>query len=161
MTNNAGAAGGALVDYAGNLAGMLGKELKARDHDVWLNYALPVSGFRETVEAVLRGEVVPTAVVTQQPPSATPWTLRALGLQLVPNLIKNTPPFVELINPKSPAEAAGLRRDDLVVYVDSEMVQSYSEFESKLSRIDRTYTLTLSVVRGDELVTLTVDGLED
>ena len=39
MTNNAGAAGGALTDSQGRLAGVLGKELRDAETNTWLNYA--------------------------------------------------------------------------------------------------------------------------
>ncbi len=40
MTNNAGAAGGALTDDQGRLVGVLGKELRNAQNNTWLNYAL-------------------------------------------------------------------------------------------------------------------------
>ncbi len=41
IANNPGAAGGAVVDMRGQLAGMLGKELRDSATGVWLNYAIP------------------------------------------------------------------------------------------------------------------------
>ncbi len=41
MTNNPGATGGALVDLEGRLVGMLGKELRDDQTNIWLNYAIP------------------------------------------------------------------------------------------------------------------------
>ncbi len=40
MTNNPGAAGGALTDLQGNLVGILGKELRSKNN-VWLGLAIP------------------------------------------------------------------------------------------------------------------------
>jgi serine protease Do len=40
MANNAGAAGGALTDQQGQLAGILGKELRSSLNGTWLNYAV-------------------------------------------------------------------------------------------------------------------------
>ena len=42
MTNNPGAAGGALTDRRGRLAGLLGKELRSSTSNIWLNYAIPI-----------------------------------------------------------------------------------------------------------------------
>ena len=42
MTNNPGAAGGALTDASGRLAGLFGKELRSSASNIWLNYAIPV-----------------------------------------------------------------------------------------------------------------------
>ena len=45
MTNNPGAAGGALTDLHGNLLGMLGKELRNARNNIWLNFAIPTAEF--------------------------------------------------------------------------------------------------------------------
>ncbi len=49
MTNNPGAAGGALVNLQGELLGLLGKELRNSLNNIWLNYAMPIDQLRETV----------------------------------------------------------------------------------------------------------------
>ena len=45
VTNNPGAAGGALVTRRGELVGMLGKELRNALNNTWLNYAVPIGQF--------------------------------------------------------------------------------------------------------------------
>ena len=52
MTNNPGAAGGALVTRRGELIGMLGKELRNALNNTWLNYAVPIDELR----AIGRGD---------------------------------------------------------------------------------------------------------
>ncbi len=42
MTNNPGAAGGALTNLRGELLAMLGKELRNSQNNIWLNFAVPV-----------------------------------------------------------------------------------------------------------------------
>ena len=59
MTNNPGAAGGALTDRQGRLAGVLGKELRNALDNTWLNYALPVAEVRSSVDAILAGNARP------------------------------------------------------------------------------------------------------
>ena len=56
-TNNSGAAGGALVTRRGELAGMLGKELRNSLNNTWLNYAVPIAELRQSVEQI-RGRQV-------------------------------------------------------------------------------------------------------
>src|SRR5215470_1039049 len=52
MTNNPGAAGGALTNSRGQLLGMLGKQLRSSRNNTWLNFALPapkrVEAFKNT-----------------------------------------------------------------------------------------------------------------
>ena len=57
-TNNPGAAGGALVTRRGELAGMLGKELRNSLNNTWLNYAVPIDELRQSVEEIRAGKFV-------------------------------------------------------------------------------------------------------
>ena len=43
ITNNPGAAGGALIDRKGELLGIIGSEIKNSLTDTWMNYAIPVT----------------------------------------------------------------------------------------------------------------------
>ena len=60
MTNNPGAAGGALVNQFGELLGMLGKELRSAQNNIWLNYALPIDELRDSVEQIMAGKFRPS-----------------------------------------------------------------------------------------------------
>ena len=75
MTNNPGAAGGALTDRAGNIAAVLGKELKNAQNNTWLNYGIPVAEVAEAVDDILAGRVRQrpdndTVAKAEQPPHA-------------------------------------------------------------------------------------------
>ena len=54
MTNNPGAAGGALTDLHGRLLGVLGKELRNARNNIWLNFAIPTAEFASSIEAIRR-----------------------------------------------------------------------------------------------------------
>ena len=58
MTNNPGAAGGALTDGRGRLAGLLGKELRNSLDNTWLNYAIPAGELAAAVEEIRREKCV-------------------------------------------------------------------------------------------------------
>ena len=108
MTNNAGAAGGALTDRQGMLAAMLGKELRNSLNNTWLNYAIPMAQLAESVQSILQGKAPPS--MEDQNAPVEPLTLERLGLVLVPDILHRTPPFVDGTRPGSPAAAAGLHR---------------------------------------------------
>ena len=59
MTNNPGAAGGALINQNGELLAILGKELRSSQNNIWLNYAIPIDEMRESVDAILAGKFQP------------------------------------------------------------------------------------------------------
>ena len=157
MTNNAGAAGGALTDFQGRLAGMLGKELRSSLNNVWLNYAIPISELEPWVDAVLSGDVQTRDAISQEPLVAEPLTLDRLGITLVPRVLFKTPPFVEQIKPSSPAAAAGLREDDLILFVEDSLVQTCAELEASFKRIDRDDSVKLMVLRNQELIEMTLN----
>lgn len=155
MTNNAGAAGGALTDYQGHLAGMLGKELRSAQSNIWLNYAIPVTELRAAVEDIRAGKTRSRAAETTKRP-AEPITLDGLGLILLPNVLVKTPPFVERVVRDSAAAQGGIQADDLVVMVNSVVIQSREELVRELGLIDRLDPVTLTLLRNEELLPVTL-----
>ena len=154
MTNNPGAAGGALTDRSGQIAGVLGKELKNSQNNTWLNYALPVSEVAEAVEDILAGRIRKRPPEEDVPKPAAPHTLAELGVFLVPDVLPKTPPFVDRVREGSPAEKAGLQTDDLILFVDQNIVGSCKSLREELTYVDRIDDLRLTVQREQELKTL-------
>jgi S1-C subfamily serine protease len=152
MTNNPGAQGGALTDRQGRLLGMLGKELRNSLTGTWLNYAIPLEQLAPTVDAIRSGKFTAASSreTVARPEHAL--SLELLGLVLVPNVLDRTPPYVDHVEPTSAAARAGLRPDDLVVFVDGQLVQSCAAVESEIGRIDRVDQVKLTVMRGQQLV---------
>jgi S1-C subfamily serine protease len=149
--NNPGAAGGALTDSQGRLLGMLGKELRSNLTDTWLSYAMPVAAFSPTVEDILAGRFTPHDVKEVDRP-ANPLSLAALGIVLVPDVVTRTPPYIDRIIPSSPAAAAGLRPDDLVVTIDSQVASSCRQAANLIERVEREATVHVAVLRGEHLI---------
>jgi serine protease Do len=155
MTNNPGAAGGALTNETGELLAMLGKELRSAQNNIWLNYAVPISELRESVDAILAGKA---STADDQPEARpeNPADLAALGLVLVPDVLERTPPYVDAVRAGSLAQQAGLMPDDLVVYVGQNIVQSCKNLREELSRVERDAELRLVLLRGQELVEVVI-----
>ncbi len=146
-TNNPGSPGGAVIDARGRLLGMLGKELRSTDSGIWLNYALPASELAASTEAVLTGTVA--SATTADAPRFDP---RLLGAVLVPDLLDRTPPFVETVDPASPAARAGLRPDDLIIAVGPRSVTTRAAVEQALGALVPGDPVTLTVIRSGTLV---------
>jgi serine protease Do len=155
--NNPGAAGGALTDSQGRLLGMLGKELRSNLTGTWLNYALPVSAFAATAEEIMTGRFTPPQLSEADRPDS-PLTPAALGIVLVPDVVVRTPPYIDRVLPDSPAARAGLRPDDLVVMVNAQVAPSCRDAVELLSRFESDATVRISVLRGDELIEVTLDA---
>ncbi|MBX9579540.1 MAG: S1C family serine protease [Gemmataceae bacterium] len=169
VSNNPGSAGGALTDRAGNLLGVVGRELKNAQTNTYINYAVPVwakvqvtvrvkengkdedktltLSLPEFVAKGMKGEY--KAVKGERPPAGEGgWT----GIVFVPNVLARTPAYVEDVVPDSPAAKAGLRPDDLVSFVDGEPVGSIAAFHEFLrTRTRPGGTIRLEVRRGEGL----------
>ena len=75
-----------------------------------------------------------------------------LGIVMVPNVLDKTPPFIERVIPNSPAFLAGLRPDDLILFVDGRTVASIGELMAEVRQIHRDDVLPLQVLRDGGLV---------
>lgn len=149
MTNNPGAAGGALTDLNGNLAGMLGKELRDSQSNTWLNYAIPLATLKPSIEKIIGGESILRNEGRAK--ADRPASLRNLGVILIPNVLPKTPAFVDLIQPGSVAQKAGLKNDDLILFLNSTRIVSQQNLLEELSYIDRADEITLLVQRKNQL----------
>jgi serine protease Do len=148
-TNNPGAPGGAVVDWRGRLVGMLGKELRASESGIWLNYAIPVEALAAGYAEIIAGKA--TADASPQPPGAG-FDPAALGMVLVPDLLDRTPPFIETVAADSPAARAGLRPDDLVIAVGGRSVASRAAVQQALSALAAGDLVRLSIVRDGAIM---------
>lgn len=153
IANNPGAAGGALVDTAGNLVGMLGKELRDSSTGVWLNYALPIDALRKSLGDIIAGRT------TTEPESSDPILKRdqshnlvTLGLVLVPDVLESTPVYVDVVKEGSPAAKADLRPDDLILLVDGVRVSDQRTFNQQLRRIDRRDAVSVTIQRESDIL---------
>lgn len=150
LTNNPGAGGGALVDLNGKIAGMLGKELRDTNANIWLNYAIPIQRLQASVENLIAGKSIVRAA-ENRPVSDRPADLRVWGIALVPDVLTKTPAYVDLVAPGSPAARAGLENDDLILFLNSLRVASQSVLRAELKYVDRGDEVALLVQRGSEL----------
>ena len=135
---------------------MLGKELRNALDNTWLNFAIPISQLRSSIEEMRAGRNPPRRTDETAKKPANAHTLASLGLVLVPDVLSKTPPFVDQLLASSPAQSAGLRPDDLVLFVNDRMVSSCKELVEELSFIDHIDPIHLTVQRGQELVDVEV-----
>lgn len=152
-TNNPGAAGGALVDWNGRLIGVLGKELRSRVTGTWLNYALPAENVAQVVADIQSGKLTGNTAENQLV-AEKPLSTELLGFMVVPDVLQRTPPYVDTVEFDSAAAEAGLRSDDLVVFLDDRPIASCRELRQALSFYEADQEVTISVLRAGELLVL-------
>lgn len=157
---NPGAAGGVITNRRGELLGVLGRELKNTLTDTWINYAVPIQTRVEIVREDKPAKV-DIATFTREGILGTYKQSEARkdkadrggfhGIVLVPNVVSATPAYVEEVLPSSPAAQGGLRPDDLIVYVDGELVPSIRAFRDIMKHIGPGTEVKLEVQRGNKL----------
>jgi len=83
-------------------------------------------------------------------------TLTALGIVLVPDVVTRTPPYIDRVVANSPAAAAGLRPDDLVVMIDSQVASSCRQATQSIERLEHDATVRIGVLRGEQFLEVTL-----
>ncbi len=152
MTNTPGAAGGALTDGRGKLAGLVGKELRNSADNTWLNYAIPIGKVASAVADIIAGKAAPRRVddPTAKKPNDS-LSLEALGIVLVPDVLDKTPPYVDSVVPQSPAAKAKIRPDDLILFVNGQIASSVKAVRNEFEFIDQIDAVILTIQRQQEL----------
>lgn len=154
VTNNSGAAGGVLTTRDGFLLGMIGLELRNAKSNTWMNYAIPVKELSSSIDQIISGKFEPKKDPHADEPSQKPRRYKPLdfGFLLVPDVVERTPAFIDAIQPDSAAAKVGLKPDDLVLFVNDELIQSCRALQEAIGRLESGDQLRLVVRRGNELV---------
>lgn len=157
MTNNPGAAGGALTNMHGELLGMIGKELRNARNNTWLNYAIPIGELAASIEQIRAGKAPPIPKDSPDKRLPNAMNLGAIGIAMLPDILPRTPPFIESVRPGSPADKAGVKPDDMVLFVDEQLIQSVAALDAVLGRIASDERISLTVERDRKLVKVTLE----
>ncbi|MDR2116839.1 MAG: trypsin-like peptidase domain-containing protein [Planctomycetaceae bacterium] len=174
-TNNPGACGGALISAeTGDLLGILGKELRNKENNSWLNYAIPVLSFRDKVNemiiqfkesatesGVLHPQlIIPQAIMPEREliPEDTIQLFQNWGFLLVSPVSGRTPPFIDSVRPDSEAARLGLFPDDLIVMVNNHLTSSLSAVEYQIHQAIPEEPIVLTIERNMTLLDFTFTG---
>ena len=162
---NPGSAGGIVTTRKGELLGLLGRELKNKLTDSWINYAVPIQAETDIIRKEKKVKVSMATFVKEAMAGKYIEGERAQitskgggyhGIVLVPNVVAVTPPYVDAIKDGSPASKAGLRQDDLIVYIDGELVPSIRTFREILNEYGPGDEFRMDVQRGNKLETVKI-----
>jgi serine protease Do len=147
ITSNPGAAGGAVVGVDGKLAGMIGKVIEGVNTNTRLNYAVPTNllhTFLTNPEEVESDSHPPT--VDDKPGE--------LGIRLFGLAGRRGPAYVDRVVASSPAAAAGIKSDDLVISLAGEAIKSGDDFQKAVAKLKAGQQVQVVVKRKNELVTV-------
>lgn len=158
VTNNSGAAGGVLTTWDGRLLGMIGKELRNTQTNTWLNYVMPASELKETIQQIMTGDFSKKRPSDDEDDDGKPRPRRYepldFGIVTIPDVLSRTPAYIDRILPGSLASKAGLESNDLILFVGDNLVQSCRLLKEDLGRLEANDVLKLVVRRGDKLISI-------
>ena len=154
VTNNSGAAGGLLTTREGRLIGMIGRELRNAETNTWINYSVPLTELQVAIEEIVSGKFKSSREKMDSDVAPRRYSALDFGVVMVPDVLARTPAYVDAIVPGSAAAKLALRPDDLVVFVNDELIQSIRQMKDSLGRLEAGDQLRIVVQRGDQLETV-------
>ena len=80
---------------------------------------------------------------------------------LVPDVLERTPAYVDQVRPGTAAARAGLQPDDLILLVGNHLTQSCKALRKELEMIDRADAVKITILRGQELLEVTLQAGPD
>jgi serine protease Do len=152
ITNNPGSGGGVVTTADGQLLGMIGKELRNTQTNTWINYAIPIGELKPVINEIISGKFVARAERNDESTNPRRYVPVDFGLVMVPDVLFRTPAFVDRVLPGSPAAKVDIRPNDLVLFVNDDLVQSCRLFKEELGRLEAGDTLKLVLRRGNALI---------
>jgi putative serine protease PepD len=139
---NPGNSGGVLANRQGRVIGINDaiQSGNGSDGNVGIGFAIPIDLAAKSATAIVQGKTVQTGY---------------LGVSMAPATGGQDGALVQEVTQGSPADKAGLRVGDLVVAVDGQAVQSYSELGARIRAHKPGDKVTLKVIRDGNETTVT------
>jgi len=155
ITNNSGSLGGVLTTRDGRLLAMIGKELRNAQSNTWVNYGMPISELRDAIQEIVAGKYTPIPTTLSETPEGLPRHKPLdFGLVMIPDVVARTPAFVEDVTPNSVAALAGIKTDDLILFVNGELIQSIRHFAEICDTLEDGTMVDIVIRRDGKLETL-------
>ena len=154
ITNNSGAGGGVLVTRDGRLLAMIGKELRNAQSNTWTNYAMPLPDLKTPIQDIIAGKYTPPVNPLETPDGPRRHKPLDFGLVMIPNVVPRTPAYVEDVVQGSAAAGAGIKTDDLVLFVNNELIQSCRHLNEVLGKLEDGAPVDIVIRRDGKLQTI-------
>ncbi|MFW5883533.1 MAG: Do family serine endopeptidase [Verrucomicrobiota bacterium] len=147
---NMGNSGGALIDARGRLVGINTAILSRTGGNIGIGFAIPSNLARDVMLSLVSDGEVQRGFLGIIMQSLTPELAEAFDLKLARGAV------VLDVAEDTPAEAAGLRAEDIVTAVDGKEIDSSSELRLMIAQMPPGSEVELSILRGGEEITKTV-----
>jgi S1-C subfamily serine protease len=152
---NPGNSGGPLLNERGEVIG-INTAIRADANGI--GFAIPINQAKEVKEILAKGGEVPHPYVGIQMVTITPELAKQNNND--PNstilLPETTGVLVMRVMPNTPAEAAGIRRGDVITKVENKPVATAAELQEIVAKSTVNQSLRLEIQRGSQTLSLTV-----
>jgi S1-C subfamily serine protease len=152
---NPGNSGGPLLNERGEVIG-INTAIRADANGI--GFAIPINKAKQVKDILSRGEEVPHPYVGIQMVTLTPELAKQNNND--PNssilLPETNGVLVVRVMPNTPAEAAGIRRGDVITKVENKAVTSASELQELVEKSSVNQNLQFEIQRGSRSISLTV-----
>lgn len=161
ITNNPGANGGLLTTRRGEPLGLIGKELKNTLTETWVNYAMPLPPLADFAAKAMKGQYKRQV---RDDDKAIDDKKAYHGIVLISDVLDRTPPYIDDIAPGSPALQAGLKINDLLIFIrhpradmpeemDERVISSVKTFKDVIAPLAPGTKINIVVRREGQLLT--------
>lgn len=147
---NPGNSGGALVNGAGEVIGINTAILSGGGGNDGIGFAIPIGTARAIADELIEFGEVRHAFLGITGADVAPDVAELYRLPVTAGAV------VTGVGPGTPADAAGLRRGDIITAIDGTEVRSMQELAGRIQRFSPDDTVTLTVARGPETMELEV-----
>jgi serine protease Do len=152
--NNPGNYGGGLFALDGRWIGLNMRLLDSKETNTMLSAAIPGRDLLPYLDAVSRGGPRAAAAAVGEPA----W----FGAKLFDQAGRQSPPaYVERVLPQSPAQALGLRNDDMIVRLDDFSIRTCREFREILGKFRPGQKVKVTWKRGTQVLTGEVELMKE
>jgi S1-C subfamily serine protease len=134
--SNPGNSGGPLINVEGDLIGIVSGGVPEEQN---IGFAIPIDRVRRFFERTVDPEVIKGFTA---------------GVQLDPF---DTEAFVQSVNKESPADAAGLRKRDVIIAVNGRSIRHAMDWWMTLAGMDVSDSVEMTVRRGESQLALNFD----
>lgn len=156
---NPGNSGGPLLNAQGEIIGI---NTAIRANAEGIGFAIPINQAKAIQDRLVRGEKVAHPYIGIQMTTLTPEMARDVNQD--PNATFTLPEVrgvvITRVLPGTPAEAAGLRRGDVITRVDDQAIVSADQLQRMVERSRVGQSLQVELLRGDRTQRIAVQTAE-
>jgi serine protease Do len=157
ITSNPGAPGSSLVDIEGRFVGMIGRVVVSNRTHTHFNYAIPRDVLTEFMREATNPAVASAARSARRSQNEEPAPVIDVGLRMARTGYKDLPPFVERVRKGSPAEKAGVLKDDLILSINNANVADVREFDERWRMLNPGEPIDLVIRRDRRIINVRLE----